>query len=167
LLSSFLLHARLRRRLTTVAATAALAFAGMTLASPAHADTGADLGLAMTATGHPGLFGGHIDYALTATNHGPGELTFATITVTLPPPMNATTSNCFIISGHVTCTIGTMPVGASATGFFSVPIGLLTIGLPYTVTATITASAPADPNPANNTATETCEVLTSLIVTCS
>jgi hypothetical protein len=43
---------------------------------------------------------------------------------------------------------------------------LLTLCLPCTVTATRTASAPADPNPANDSATRTCTVITSLIINC-
>ncbi|MEZ0092469.1 hypothetical protein [Streptacidiphilus sp. EB129] len=70
-------------------------------------------------------------------------------------------------SGHVICTLGALADGASTTRTFTVPIGLLTLGWPYAVTATRTASTPVDPNPANDSATRTCTIVTSLIINCS
>jgi hypothetical protein len=47
-----------------------------------------------------------------------------------------------------------------------VPVGLLTLGLPYSLTATRAVSSPTDPVAANDHATRTCTVVTSLIISC-
>ena len=127
----------------------------------------ADLSVALAADGDPGLLAGHITYAVTVTNLGPAALASATITAPLPTPMTATSSDCATSSGNVvTCTLGALAPGASVTDRFTVPVGLLTLNHAYTVTATRTASTPADPNPANDSATRTCTILTSLIISC-
>jgi uncharacterized repeat protein (TIGR01451 family) len=124
----------------------------------------ADLAITLTATGYPGL-SGHIDYTVTITNNGPSALTSATIHATLPSPMTATSSTC-TTTGGVTCTLGALASGASTTRIFTAPIGLLTLGVPYAVTATRTTSTPADQVPGNDSATRDCTVLTSLIISC-
>ncbi|WP_406116007.1 IPT/TIG domain-containing protein [Kitasatospora purpeofusca] len=129
----------------------------------------ADLGITLSATGVPGilgLFGGHIDYTITAKNNGPSTLTTATVTANLPYPMIAGSSDCASGTGPVTCTITNLASGATTTRHFSVPVGLLTLGLPYAVTIARTASAPIDLTPANDHATQTCAVITSLIISC-
>jgi YVTN family beta-propeller protein len=125
----------------------------------------ADLAVTLAATGVPGL-GGHIDYTLTVTNNGPSALASASVTATLPWPMNPTSGDC-TATGNVVCIIGSLASGASTTRHFTAPIGLLTLGTPYAVTATRTTSTPADLNPANDSATRNCTVLTSLIITCT
>ena len=142
---------------------------GTSATSPADQYTyaAADLGVTLAATGVPGLLGGHINYTITITNNGPSALTSATVTATLPTPMTATSSDCTATSGQVTCALGALASGASTTRAFTAPIGLLTLGLPYAVTATRTASSPVDLNPANDSATRTCIVVTSLIISCS
>jgi hypothetical protein len=89
------------------------------------------------------------------------------VTATLPLSMTATSNSCDATGSRVTCTVGPLAAGASTTRTFTVPVGLLTVGLPYTVTATRTGSSPADPNTADDTATRTCTVVTSLVITCS
>ena len=125
----------------------------------------ADLAVALAATGHPGL-GGYIAYTITITNNGPSALVSATIHATLPNPMTATSSTCTTTSG-VTCTIGALAGGASTTQTFTAPIGLLTLGTPYAVTAIRTASTPVDLVPSNDSATSDCTVITSLIINCT
>jgi uncharacterized repeat protein (TIGR01451 family) len=121
----------------------------------------------LAAKGTPGLLNGHIDYTVTLTNHGPSELSSATVTAALPAPMTAaTSSSCTTTSGRVVCTVGTLASGAVTTRTFRVPVGTLILGLPYTVKVTRTAGNPVDPQPANDTATRTCTVVTSLIITC-
>ncbi|MEV0732651.1 IPT/TIG domain-containing protein, partial [Polymorphospora sp. NPDC050346] len=126
----------------------------------------ADLSVAITATGVPGLLNGHIDYTITITNNGPSTLSSATVTATLPIPMTATSSDCTTGAGSVTCAVGPLASGASVTRSIRVPVGLLTIGIPYTVTATRTASAPVDLNPNNDSASRSCTVVSSLIILC-
>jgi uncharacterized repeat protein (TIGR01451 family) len=127
----------------------------------------ADLSIALAAQGVPGILSGHIEYAITVTNNGPAALVSGTVTATLPTPMTATSSDCAVTGGRVVCTLGALASGASLTDRFDVPIGLLTVNHDYVVTATRTASSPADPNPANDSASRTCSILTSLIVHCS
>jgi hypothetical protein len=128
----------------------------------------ADLAVTMTATGVPGLLNGHINYVITVTNNGPSALISGTITAPLPTPMTATSPDCAVDTGPtVTCTLGALASGASTTFTFTVPIGLLTLNHAYTVTATRTASALVDTNPANDSATRTCTIITSLIISCS
>jgi hypothetical protein len=50
---------------------------------------------------------------------------------------------------------------------FSVPIGLLDIGIPFQFTATRTKSTPPDPNPANDSATVSCTAVSVLLAGCS
>jgi hypothetical protein len=65
----------------------------------------------------------------------------------------------------VTCTFAALADGAAATATFQLPVSLLSLG-PMTVTATRTASTPADPNPANDTATAGCTVISGLLAIC-
>jgi hypothetical protein len=55
---------------------------------------------------------------------------------------------------------------AGATSRFTIPVGLLTLSHACTVTATRTASSPAGPNPASDSATRTGTIITSLIIDC-
>ncbi|MEO5873677.1 MAG: IPT/TIG domain-containing protein [Streptosporangiaceae bacterium] len=127
----------------------------------------ADLSVTLTATARPGLLNARIDYVLKVTNHGPAALTSATVKATLPTAGSATSSDCTPVGGKVTCTLTTLASGASATRHFTVPLGLLTLGLPYAVTATRTASTPTDPATGNDSATRSCTAITSLIIHCS
>lgn len=124
-----------------------------------------DLGLTLTATPRPGLTG-RIDYTLTATNNGPGRLTEAAITADLPVP-GVTSSDCAINATTADCTVTDLAPGTSATRHFSTPVALLSLGTPYTLTATRTTSSPADTNAANDTAARTCTALTPLLINCS
>ncbi|WP_326782274.1 hypothetical protein OG481_29750 [Streptomyces longwoodensis] len=132
----------------------------------AFAPPTADLGVALTATGVPGLPAGRITYTVTLTDNGPSPLTSGTVTATLPAGTTATTSSCTPVGSRVTCTVGALAPGATTTRTFTVPLGALTLGLPYTVTVQRTASSPTDPDPADDTASRTCTVITSLIINC-
>ncbi|MCZ4124821.1 YVTN family beta-propeller repeat protein [Streptomyces sp. H39-S7] len=148
-------------QVTTPAGTSAVSAAGhFTYAA-------ADVSVSLAAGPAPGLLGGKINYTVTITNHGPSPVTSAAVTAVLPTPMTATSSDCGVSPAHISCTVATLAANASTTRHFTVPVGLLTLGLPYGVTATRTASAPVDLNPANNSSTRTCTVITSLIITCS
>jgi uncharacterized repeat protein (TIGR01451 family) len=129
--------------------------------------TQADVAVAMTGTPRLGLLVPSIEFHVAVTNLGPATLSSATITTPLPPGLSATSSNCTPTTGSVACGFGSLPSGSGASAEFSVPLNLLNIGLPYTFTARRTASTPQDPNPANDTATVQCTVVTPLLVTCS
>ncbi|MEV0096231.1 hypothetical protein [Streptomyces sp. NPDC050738] len=126
-----------------------------------------DLGVALTATPVPRLLNGRIDYTLTITNNGPATATTGTVKAPLPAPMGATSPDCTVASGAVTCTVTNLAPAASVTRHFSAPVGLLSLGTTYKVTATRTASSPADTNAANDSASRSCTALTSLIINCS
>jgi hypothetical protein len=63
----------------------------------------------------------------------------------------------------VTCAYRAIANGAGVDKTFRVPLSLLTLGQ-VTVTGQRTASAPTDPNPANDSAT--CTAISIILVTC-
>ncbi|WP_435598603.1 beta-propeller fold lactonase family protein [Streptomyces anulatus] len=125
----------------------------------------ADLGLTLTATPRPGLTR-RVDYTLTASNHGPGRLTDATVTAGLPAS-GTTSPDCTVAGTTATCAVTDLAPGDSVTHHFTTPVALLSLGTPYTLTVTRTAGSPADPNPGNDTASRTCTALTPLIINCA
>lgn len=136
----------------------------ITVAEPS---TQADVKVALGATGHGGL-NARIDYTVTVTNNGPATATGTRVVATYPAGLSfASGSGCTHVSGTrtVNCDVASLAGGASATPKFSVNGGLLALGS-YTTTAKRTASSPADPNAANDSASKTCSALTGLIVTC-
>ena len=133
---------------------------------------GADLSLTKTDAPDPVLVGDHLTYTLTVTNHGPGDATDVTLTDTLPPSVVFVSSSpgaptCSASAGTVTCDLGTLTNGASAT---------VTLTVRPTATGTISNTAQVagnetDPDEANNTDTEattvnpvTCAGLAATIV---
>lgn len=136
----------------------------ITVAEPV---TQADVKVALGATGHGGL-NARIDYTVTVTNTGPSAATGIRVVAAYPAGLSfASGSGCVRVgtTRTVNCDVASLASGASATPKFSVNGGLLALGS-YTTTATRTASSPADPNPANDSASKTCSALTGLIVTC-
>ncbi|WP_439676765.1 hypothetical protein [Embleya sp. MST-111070] len=127
----------------------------------------ADIAVSLTAQPHLGILVPYLSYTVTAHNNGPGAVTSATLTATLPAGKTATNPSpgCTSAPGSVTCTYGAIANGASAVSTFRLPIGLLTIGQ-VTVTATRTASAPTDNNAANDHASRTCTVVSIILATC-
>lgn len=129
-------------------------------------DPGADLAVALAATAPP--LGSAIDYTITVTNAGPDAATSGTVTLTLPPATaNASSATCAYAptTGTVSCPVGTLPAGSSQTHVVRASFGPLSLG-PLPASAARTASAPADPNPANDTDTATCTAVTSLVIAC-
>ncbi|MFD9637452.1 hypothetical protein [Streptomyces violascens] len=104
---------------------------------------------------------------MTAHNTGPDAVTSATITASLPPGASATdlSAGCTTGTGTVNCTYGAIANGASTAKSFSIPLHLLSLGH-VSVTGTRTASTPNDPNPANDSATATCTVISVILATC-
>ena len=115
-----------------------------------------DLGITKTASPNPIKQGNVLTYTLTVTNTGPTNATNVTVTDTLPSTVSyisATPSqgSCSQAGGTVTCLLGTMNSGGSAT----ITI-LATAVTPSSAvnTASVTADQP-DPDSSNNTATQT------------
>ncbi|MFJ3906299.1 hypothetical protein [Streptomyces sp. NPDC090025] len=127
----------------------------------------ADIAVGITPTTHLGILVPYLSYNLTARNIGPDAVTSATLTVTLPPGARATNlaAGCTTSATTVTCSYGAIASGSTAAKSFRVPLGLLSLG-PLSVTGTRTASAPLDPDPANDSATATCTVVSIILVTC-
>ncbi|MHA7630475.1 FG-GAP-like repeat-containing protein [Corallococcus sp. M7] len=106
-------------------------------------------------------------YDVTVTNNGPEPLDRATITASLPAPLTASTGgDCTPGTRSATCGFGAVAPGATQRRSFTVPLNLFTLGLPYTVTARRTASAPMDPNPTNDSDSSRCIVVGPLLVLC-
>jgi hypothetical protein len=129
--------------------------------------TKADVAVALTGTPRLGLLVPAIEFHVAVTNLGPATLGSATITTSLPPGLSATSTDCAPSAGSVACGFGKLPSGSGDGAGFRIPLKLLGIGLPYTFTARRTASSPQDPNPANDSATIQCTVVTPLLVTCT
>jgi uncharacterized protein DUF11 len=132
-------------------------------------DANADGAVSVAVTPHPGLLGGRFDFAVRVANPaGPGQLRNYKVTTTLPAGLSGTgNSACVPSAGKVVCTVNGVAIGQTATANFSVPFGLLTIGLPFTFTSTRTSSDSRDLNAANNSASVTCNVVTPLLINCS
>ncbi len=110
----------------------------------------ADLSLTKTDSPDPVPAGGNVTYTLTAANNGPSAATGVTITDTLPASVTfvSASSGCANSGGTVTCTIGTLASGATASRTIT---GRTTEVGTFTNTATV-AGDQFDPNPTNNTA---------------
>jgi uncharacterized repeat protein (TIGR01451 family) len=124
------------------------------------ADT-ADLALTKTDSPDPVRVNGALTYTLVVRNSGPLAATGVLLTDQLPKQAgsaSATTTQgtCSAkAKGIVTCNLGTIASGGSATVRITVkPTGPGTL----TNTATVTAASPRDPNTANNTASATTTV---------
>ncbi|ALG14085.1 DUF11 domain-containing protein [Kibdelosporangium phytohabitans] len=126
----------------------------------------ADPAVAVTATPRTGLLVPKIDVVVRVTNNGPGRMRSAEVKGGLTQGLTANAGSGCTGGAAPVCAFGELAPGASATASFSVPIGLLHIGLPYQLSATKTASSPNDPDSANNSAATTCRVLSVLLVNC-
>lgn len=139
---------------------------GPTLTINAKAD------IAVGLSGTPqrsGLLGLNLNlvFTVTVTNNGPAAVRSATVAATVPLGLRASSTSCSTSNGGAVCSFGAVPVGGKATATFSVPAGLLDIGLPFRFGAQRTASSPTDPNPANDSAATTCTVVSVLVASCS
>jgi large repetitive protein len=108
--------------------------------------------------------GTDLTYTITATNTGPSDA--QNVTVTDPLPAGTTFDSALSTQGScsgtttVTCTLGTLLAGASATITLVVHVDpAAPAGSTLTNTATASSST-ADPDPTNNTATATTTVAT-------
>jgi uncharacterized repeat protein (TIGR01451 family) len=116
----------------------------------------ADVAIVKTATPNPVTEGTPLTYTLTVSNNGPASATNVTVTDSLPSVVTylsstTTQGSCSEAGGTVTCLLATMANAQTAT------ISILTIPQQPGVvsnTATVTADQ-TDPNPANNSSTQT------------
>lgn len=129
--------------------------------------TEADVSVRLTAMPRLGLLVPRIQFTVAISNHGPATVSSAQIRTALPPGLSATSSACTPGTGSVTCPFTGLAAGANASAQFNVPLSLLTIGVPYTFTATRTASAPGDPVAGNDSSSVRCTVVTPLLVSCA
>jgi uncharacterized repeat protein (TIGR01451 family) len=115
----------------------------------------ADLSVAISDSPDPVAKGANLTYSVLTTNNGSGSAVSVQLIDTLPSTVRfvsatPTTGSCAEPGGTVTCNLGDLANGASATVTIVVtPIKAGTI----TNTAQVSSMSP-DPNPANNTATE-------------
>ncbi len=120
----------------------------------------ADLSLTKSSAPNPAIAGQQVTYTLTATNAGPDTALAAVIVDTLPAgsTFQGASPGCTFDpstgpAGTVTCPVGDLAFGASATVQVVV---LATAGSP--VNSANVSSTTAEPNPADNTATATTTV---------
>lgn len=125
----------------------------------------ADVTIDIRARPHMDLLISSVMVQVRIGNAGPGTLQSATVATTLPRGATATSSDCTVAGATVICTAADLAPGASTTAMFTVPVKILALG-PQTFTATRKASAPRDPQNANDSATVKCNVLTRLLITC-
>lgn len=129
----------------------------------------ADIGVDLQA--QSGLLTSSIPYTLHIANNGPDTASSATVTTQVPASTHSVSGlpgDCAYDAGtdQVTCTVSSLASGAATTRSFTAQQGFLTVGLPLSATATRTDSTPPDPNPANDSSTESCVAVTPLVVLC-
>jgi uncharacterized repeat protein (TIGR01451 family) len=117
---------------------------------------GTELAITKADAPDPVALGGSLTYTLTVTNNGPDSSTDSTVTDTLPAGVtfvSATPSQgtCSQAAGTVTCTLGPLAAGASATIAIVVTVDATAV-CPLSDTATVTG-VETDPVAANNSAT--------------
>ena len=119
----------------------------------------ADLSLTKTVSNGNPAVDAEVDYTLTASNAGPNDATGVTITDPLPAGLDFinATAGCENQSGTVTCDVGTVPAGGSASVTVRTHTTNAVAGTAVTNLATV-SSDDLDPNLANNQASATVDV---------
>ncbi|MDI5966838.1 hypothetical protein [Streptantibioticus silvisoli] len=135
----------------------------------AGAAGGADVAVGATVTSALGL--GTVTVTNTATDNGPAAATGVVLTTQIPTTADSVAglpSGCsYSAAAHtVTCALGGVGTGQAVSRAFTVHFGTGAVGLHFPVTTTRTASSPADPNAANDTATVYCYAVTGLLIVC-
>ena len=124
-----------------------------------QAGTSADLSIAKADAPDPVLVGQALTYTLTVTNNGPSPATGVTLSDTLPDGVtfgSATPSqgSCSPSGGTVSCNLGSLASGASAT----VKIVVTPTAAGQLSNTASTRGSEADPNLANNSTTASATV---------
>ena len=107
----------------------------------------ADLAVQKTGLPDPVTAGEDLLYTLSLTNNGPGDLTSAVLTDTLPSGVSfrAASPGCGHAAGDVVCAIGGLPAGATLPVTISVTVDPATIGV--LMNTAVAAGAEMDPVP--------------------
>jgi uncharacterized repeat protein (TIGR01451 family) len=129
---------------------------GLTAQITVTAGGDSDLAITKADAPDPVALGGTLTYTLTVTNNGPDPSTDSTVTDTLPAGVTFVSANpsqgtCSQAAGTVTCTLGSLAVGASATIQIVATVDASALS-PLSDTATVTG-VETDPVAANNSAT--------------
>jgi uncharacterized repeat protein (TIGR01451 family) len=124
--------------------------------------TTVDLALTKSDAPDPATVGGALTYTLTVTNNGPSTATSVVLSDPLPAALSfssftASQGACTHSAGTVTCPLGTLVNGASATVTITATVGAAAVPS-VTNTASVT-SAESDSNTANNSASATTTVI--------
>jgi uncharacterized repeat protein (TIGR01451 family)/CSLREA domain-containing protein len=119
----------------------------------------ADLSVTKISTPNPVTVNATLTYTIQVINNGPSQATNVTLTDTLPSNVTFVSSLpglpiCTRSGSTVTCNLGTLNSGATSTVTLIV---IPTLSGTLTNTASVTSSG-IDPNPTNNTATESSTV---------
>lgn len=119
--------------------------------------TGADLGITKTASATRVRPGGALGYQMVITNLGGSVSTQGVMTDTLPPGLTPTAATingqpCIIRGRGITCSVGFLPVGSSATVNVAATVGRDRAGATLLNTARVATGSEVDPNAANNSA---------------
>ncbi len=128
------------------------------------ATVNADLAVTKTDGTATVVAGGTTTYTIVITNAGPDAAPNATLTDTLPaqatfnslavPAGWSCTTPAVGATGTVSCSIASLPNGASATFTLAVTVAAATPAGTSLSNTAVTASGASDPTPANNTATD-------------
>ena len=118
----------------------------------------ADLRLVKTALTPEVINGQQVRFSLLATNQGPSDAAAATIVDTLPAGLtyvSAAGASCTAVGQKVTCPLGALASGASAT----VELTVLSVGVGTRQNAAIVSATTEDPKPLDNSSEATVQVL--------
>lgn len=131
---------------------------------------GADLSITKTDGQVTATPGSPITYTITASNAGPSPATGATVADALPAVLTGATWTC-VGAGGGTCTANgsgnindsvNLPVGASVTYTLTATLDPAATGtLSNTATVSLSGGGVSDPNPGNNSATDTDAIIYS------
>ncbi|UOX86891.1 hypothetical protein MUY14_34900 [Amycolatopsis sp. FBCC-B4732] len=133
----------------------------VTIAAPNEAD----VKVALAGAARAGL-AARVDYVITVSNTGPATATGVRVTANAGSGRTVTSlTGCTRAGTDLTCAIGNLAPGAWATAKFSSEGGFFAWGA-FTATAQRAASAPADPEAANDKASKKCTAYTGLFVQC-
>ena len=128
--------------------------------------TQADLSITKTDAPDPAIAGSNLVYTISVSNQGPSDAQSVVVTDVLPVGLayvsaTASQGSCVEVAGTVTCALGTVADGVSATITVNVDVDPdLADGSSIMNTATV-ASSTSDPDMSDNTSTATTSIETS------